>query len=396
MFTATSSVTAGVLAGVLGGVLLAGASSPDATVESAAPSVTPTADSASAATSPDGAIVMGAPSGATVGDWTEIGRTPVVDADGRSLADLRDLTAVYDRLLAIGIVDDTTEGPSHHVVLTSTDGITWIPVEVPGTDPVVTDLAATSDGLLAGGSVTDGGERRGNLWRSLDGLTWTSEATPPFAEVERIVSAEAPLVNVGDDDWTTSRRVNDFSIARGPGGFLMWRGGGQDRTVPTRLLHSVDATDFKEVELPAALTEGDDAFAGVAVFALADRWVLVPSDVKLPDTIYTSVDGLTWEEAPRPAGMTEPVRWIANVGDEAQAFGYGTPPEADPSELVPTPTALWAWQLGEAAPEAAVLDPEGDDSIDAPVEFAGGYTALGRDGDEDPHLTVWRYEPVTS
>jgi hypothetical protein len=408
MFNSTSSVTAGVLAGVLGGVLLGGGSSPDATVEAAAPSVTPTAGSASAATSPDGAIVMGAPSGASVDGWTEVGRTPVVDADGNSLADLSDLTAVYDRLLAIGTLDESPEGPSHQVVLTSTDGLTWVPVEVPGTDPVVTDLAATSNGLLAGGSVMDGDERRGNLWTSLDGLTWTSEATPPFAEVQRIVSAEAPLVvtaagrrpsvwvNVGDDDWTASRRVNDFSIARGPGGFLMWRGGGQDRTVPTRLLHSVDAKDFKEVELPAALTKGDDAFAGVSVFALADRWVLVPSDVKLPHTIYPSVDGLTWEAAPRPTGMTEPVRGIAYVGDEAQAFGYGTPPEADPSELVPTPTALWAWQLGEAALEAAVLDPEGDDSIDAPVEFADGYTALGRDGGEDAHVTVWRYEPVTS
>ena len=175
----------------------------------------------------------------------------------------------------------------------------------------------------------------------------------------------------------------------------MWRGGGQDETRPTRLLHSADATDFQEVELPAALTEGDDALAGVSIFALADRWVLVPSEVKLPETIYTSADGLTWEEAPRPTRMTEDVRWIANVGDEAQAFGYGTPEEADPSELVPTPTALWAWQLGEAAAEAAVLDPEGDDTIDAPVEFADGYMAIGRDGGQDAHITVWRFEPTS-
>ena len=234
-----------------------------------------------------------------------------------SLADLHDLTVVYDRLLAIGTIDETPEGPSHNVVLHSTDGLTWTPIEVPGSEPIVTDLAATSDGLLAGGSVMDHGERRGNLWTSLDGLSWTSKPAPPFAEVAQIVSAEAPRiitdsgrqpdvwVNVADDDWTTARRVNDFSIARGPGGFLMWRGGGQDETRPTRLLHSADATDFQEVELPAALTEGDDALAGVSVFALADRWVLVPSEVKLPDTIYTSTDGLTWEEAPRPAGMTE-------------------------------------------------------------------------------------------
>ena len=135
---------------------------------------------------------MDAPSGASVGGWTEIGRTPVVNADGTSLTDLHDLTVVYDRLLAIGTIDETPEGPSHQVVLHSTDGLTWLPIEVPGSEPIVTDLAATSDGLLAGGSVMDHGERRGNLWTSLDGLSWTSKPAPPFAEVAQIVSAEAP------------------------------------------------------------------------------------------------------------------------------------------------------------------------------------------------------------
>ena len=61
MFTAASNVVAGVAVALLGGVLISGATSPDTTVRSAAASLTPTAESATAATSSEGAIVMDAP-----------------------------------------------------------------------------------------------------------------------------------------------------------------------------------------------------------------------------------------------------------------------------------------------------------------------------------------------
>jgi hypothetical protein len=326
-----------------------------------------------------------------------------------SLSDLRDLTVVGDQLVALGTLEETPDGPSRPVVLRSSDGLTWLPVTVPGAEPVVTDLAASSTGLLAGGSEVRDGERSGAVWTSIDGRMWMPIESIPFAEVDRIVSAESPMVitdtsrrptvwvsaNDGKD-WSTSRRLNDFSIAHGPGGFLMWRGGGQDRMVPTRLLRSADATDFTEVDLPAALTEGDDASAGVSIFALDDRWVLVPSEVKLPSTIYVSTDGVTWEEASRPTRMTEDVRWVATVGDETQAFGHATAVEADPADLVPTPSALWSWTIGEASADPLELDPEGDDTIDAPVAFGDGYVAVGRDGGRDAHITVWRSEPGAS
>jgi hypothetical protein len=175
----------------------------------------------------------------------------------------------------------------------------------------------------------------------------------------------------------------------------MWRGGGQDRTVPTRLLRSADAMDFTEVELPAALAEGRPAQAGITIFPLADEWVLVPSQVKLPDTIYTSSDGVTWEDAPRPSRMTEDIRWIAPVGGQTQAFGYATAIEEDPSDLVPTPTALWTWQVGQASGEPTDFDPQGDDVLDAPVAFGGGSMAVGFDGGGPGLLiTVWRHEPA--
>jgi hypothetical protein len=94
--------------------------------------------------------------------------------------------------------------------------------------------------------------------------------------------------------------------------------------------------------------------------------------------------------------MIEPVRWIAAVGDETQAFGHATPEEADPDELVPTPSALWSWTLGAAGAEPVIADREGDDSIDAPVPFGDGYLAVGRDGGEAAHVTVWAYEPPAS
>jgi hypothetical protein len=376
-------------------------------VEAAAPSVAPslatTAQSSTAPTSTD-AIVMGPPSGASAAGWTEIGRTPVNRPDGASLSSLRKLTAFGDQLVAIGTIDETAEGPSHDVILVSTDGLTWTPIVLPGTDPILTDLAATSGGLLAGGSVDDGGERRGNLWTSTDGTTWQSEPGPPFAEVDRFVSLR-PLVltdngrdprvwvNRGPGEWATTRRVNEFEIAHGPGGYLMWHGGGQDEMSPTRIMHSKDASEFTDVELPAPLTRGRDAQAGVTLFPLADRWVLVPSAVKLPKTIYTSKDGRSWQKARRPARMTEDVRWVADVGDTTQAFGLAKPVEAHPSDLVPTPTAIWTWKQGVKVPEPAIVDPEGDDFIDAPVAFGDGYVAVGRDGGEDSQVTVWRYVP---
>ena len=198
----------------------------------------------------------------------------------------------------------------------------------------------------------------------------------------------------GGEDWSTSRRINDFRIAQGPGGFLMWRGGGQDQMRATRLMHSADGTDFRDVDLPAALTEGDDAQAGVSIFALDGRWVLVPSEVKLPDTIYTSTDGLTWVEVPRPMRMTEDVRWVASIGDETQAFGHATAVEEDPTDLVPSPASLWSWTLGDPSSDPLDLDPEGDDTVDAPVAIGDAYVAVGRDNGRDPHITVWRYDPT--
>jgi hypothetical protein len=423
MLSASSYVIAGVSVALLGGVLLNGAVSPQPdqpmppaaslaaspAVESTSPSVAPTAETSTGSVTADG-VVMGAPSGASVAGWAEIGRTSTVNGEGMSLSDLRDPVAVGDQLVALGTIEETAEGPSHPVVLRSADGLTWQSVTVPGSDPIVTELAASSSGLLAGGSEIRDGERAGALWTSPDGLTWTPIADIPFAQVRQIVSADLPMVVIDDVDrpyvwvsedggasWSTSRRLNDFSIAKGPGGFLMWRGGGQDRTVPTRLLHSADATDFTEVGLPAALAEGRDAQAGVTVFPLADQWVLVPSEVKLPDSIYTSTDGVTWAEAPRPTRMTEDVRWIATVGDQTQAFGYATAIEEDPSDLVPTPTAIWTWQVGEASAEPTDFDPAGDDVLQAPVAFGDGSVAVGFDGG-GPGLaiTVWRYDPAAS
>ena len=189
MFSATTRVIAGISVALLGGILAGGATLPDRTVLAAAPSLAPTAVESNGSVTND-AITMGAPSGATVGGWTQIGRTPVVNGDGMSLSDLRDLTAVGDQLIAIGTIEETAEGPSHRVVLSSTDGLTWAPVTVPGNDPIVTDLAASAEGILGGGSETRHGERAGALWTSPDGLAWTPVDDVPFAEVRQIVSAD--------------------------------------------------------------------------------------------------------------------------------------------------------------------------------------------------------------
>jgi hypothetical protein len=91
--------------------------------------------------------------------------------------------------------------------------------------------------------------------------------------------------------------------------------------------------------------------------------------------------------------MSGDVDWVATVGGETQAFGFATPMDAEPDDLIPTPRALWAWQVGEPAPEPTVVDEDRNNAFSAPVAFGDGYLSVGLDGGRDTYVTVWRYVP---
>jgi hypothetical protein len=409
MFSATKLVAAGVIVATFGGFLLAsGVWSPqtDQRVPAAAETVEPTTSAAPTASAasplpqastapaePSDTETSGRPlvfdeaSGESLGSWSQAGIT-----DGGRYGLLQDLQVVGDRLVVLSSVSRKNRGVEG-VVLVSSDGRTWQTADVPGDTPRFEDLAASPDGLLLGGSVQADGKRAAQMWSTPDGITWTPVEAPDARQIDQIVSTDSPRAVVSgqrlwvDDGsgWAQNTRLVNMSIARGPGGFLAWQGGGQDIMLGTTMTHASDLSDWHEVGLPGALGRGEAALGGLQLFVVGDQWVLVPSEAKLPDTMYVSSDGLDWQEVPRPSGLMEgEVEWMAQVGDTVQAFGQTA---ADGS------SGLWTFDLGQAGAEFEVLDPSGDAFIDSPVAFAGGQVALGMTGGPGIRTTLWATSP---
>jgi hypothetical protein len=414
MFSATKVVLAGVIVASLGGFVYtgvtnrqdqalpgAGVMSPSPSATLASPSASPLAPAVESSTqappSGDAAIVFGAGSGQALGGWQEIGRSSGVMEDGRVFGEFRDLHALGDRLVAVSTMTEYDEGPSHDVIIYSTDGTSWFTATVPGTDPDIAGLAATSTGLTAAGDDAVDGKRAARIWTTTDGVTWTEAPAPDVKRIDTLVSGEAPVLVISGNKMYVSRDGAEWELLsktfmpalRGPGGFLEWQGGGQDRNLPTVVLHRSEDLSLSEVPVADALGGSTSLDNGIQIFALPDRWVLVASESKTPDTIYTSANGLDWQEAPRPEGMAQgEIRWVAEVGDEVQAFGTVVGEDGARG-------GLWGWQLGEAAGEPELLDAS-DEFIDAPVAWQGGHVATGLDMGRRSHLTLWRFEPAGS
>jgi hypothetical protein len=333
---------------------------------------------------------MGAGSGENVGGWTEQGSVRSNRADGSANGELRHLQAIADELVALGSTIEPHDGPRHDVLYHTLDGMTWSPAAVPARKPRFSDLASAGEALVLGGSDRVRGKRKARLWASSDGVTWKKLAVPSkLKRIDQIVSAgtaDAPLVvRSGQDlwaqqdggDWTFITKLIDMSILHGPGGYLAAQ-------FPNRiLLHwDDDLASIKEVPLPKAMGKNPDLLADAQLFALEDQWVLVPHVVTNPDTIYTSTDGLTWTEIPRPVGIVAgAVRWMADVGAGVQAFGAVDGDDGDEG-------GIWTFVPGEPVAEASTMA-HSDEFIDAPVAFGDGYAASGLRMGRRWALTSW-------
>jgi hypothetical protein len=159
-----------------------------------------------------------------------------------------------------------------------------------------------------------------------------------------------------------------MTVLAGPGGYLAW----DARTAAgTRafVMHSTDLLEWDDVDVSAwpSLAEAIDV-GDIAIYATADEWIFVPSRSGLSDAIFTSRDGLVWQEAPRPPEMDRPW-WIAVVGDRVHAF------EGRRDEDMRL--RLWTWRRGTAA---------------GPPERVGRRRAFGSIG---PPPVAWRGDWVT-
>jgi hypothetical protein len=334
-------------------------------------------------------IVLGSPGDLSVGGWREVGRmghAPDAVISGR----IRDgIAVVGDRLVSVSGFCAPDDGPCWDVSWHTTDGVTWSPGTLPGVNPQVTGLAVTSDGLIAVGYVQPDWNDEGAIWSTSDGIDWSQMTGPPVAEVSGVAVSDGAVVvstrrglwaSTDMSEWTRIKGPkNVFGLVSGPGGFLAWSGGGQDRVLPTRVWRSVDGFDWAEVKLPKALRKGHDAFAGIDIFGLEDQWVLVPDNVKLPKTVFVSADGERWRSAPRPPRMID-AWWMADIGGQVQAGGK---PFFSHERF-----RLWSWQPGRAAHKPDAL-PRGV-TINEPVAWHDGHVAFGSTGTGSQSL--WRWE----
>ncbi len=414
MFNALKFVVGGVVVAAVGGFLVSGylptqqqdrqppaAATASPAMETPSPSAGPD-ESTQTAEPVDpalmaSALVLQAGTGETVGGLTQVGR---LSTEGYPrFGEIQDLQVIGDQLVARSSIDERNE-QSRDVILRSADAMTWLPIAVPGDDPAIRDLITGGEGLIAGGSLAADGKRRAALWSSPDGLAWTEIPAPPTRRVDQLVSVDedGSVVRSGDQLWATQdgewsewNAIPNSSILRGPAGYLTWQGGGQDQAVPTWVLHNAAPfTRATEVSLPDALAWRTAPIGApdmdVQIFALDDEWVMVGSEVKAPDTIHLSTDGLEWLDAPRPPEMAvTQIRWMAPMGDQVTAFGTVTGANGSSG-------AIWTWTLGEPAAAPETLSGTGDEWIDAPVPWQGGYVATGYERNRDQAITLWRME----
>lgn len=247
-----------------------------------------------------------------------------------------------------GAAPGTPADPPWQLVTDDDAGFVPPPVEAPaptrGGVPVtntveVTDVAATSYGLLAVGNETVDQREQGVLWRSADGIDWarvpltdvvnsgtfTGAAGPGLAAISerdgRVVIAGQHSTYVSDDLETWERGSNPsgpyleddvlwLSIAAGPAGFVAVGSGGA--------WYSADGRDWEQTDSAGFLALHHVIFGG-------DQFVAVGVDGQ-GGIVATSADGQSWERQALPSlsridNAVSDSRQIALQGDVIVAVG---------------------------------------------------------------------------
>lgn len=243
---------------------------------------------------------------------------PAADVDGVRLTRV---TAGGPGFLAAGTSDaaPVTAGPLQiseltPVVATSIDGNSWDVVELEAPDGgIATDIAQTPVGLVAVGAVADAaGDERPAAWVSTGGTTWDRVPTEAFGDL-------------GDLGGSA---LGFRLVVVAPAG-------------------------------AAAVVVGQALFGDTTGQARAWR----------------SVDGETWEPVPAPARW-ESVLFAGGAAGESGTVVVGTPLFADPPPLAWATTEGGAW----SPPEGLPVLPDADSAFVQDVAAGDGwYVAVGDD-----------------
>ena len=184
------------------------------------------------------------------------------------------VAATQNRWLVVGFQPD--EGS-----WTSTDGVNWSQIDAPPTaDDFRTGLVAGGGGFL----IEDWPET--TMWWSEDGSQWT-ETDPIRSEVGE------PLTVVGGDPGFIAFDTNGDRREDGLHGLLM----------------SSDGVTWSQVDIAVGATN----LVLDAAYAAERWWILAVDPSPTPDTIWSSDDGVSWDqvELPWPTHEIGPTRLVS-------------------------------------------------------------------------------------
>jgi hypothetical protein len=318
----------------------------------------------------------------------------------------------------------------------STDGQDW--VRVAGADQLldgeagaqVATMLVTPAGVMAVGTVRDGSQTDGAIWRSGDGLSWHRYGAPdnPFAgggdhRIDGLTTdAAGSYIAVGavrsGPEWTPASWISPdgnawsqaseaFPIATraqpGPGGTVVravtttssspqlvavgGSGGAQ------RMWTSEDGINWTEVPLPTAVADSTDWSADL-VASSGTTTVVVDAAPGQPDVLVRQ--GTTWHEVSADTGVFGPVSAAATPGGlatddghlvlavdiERPGRGIGT---ATTSVMILTSTDGIHWTRRSAAGTLRNARFASLRTVDGSLVGVGTSTS-GRDG---PVATIW-------
>ena len=182
------------------------------------------------------------------------------------------------------------------LVWTSADGVTWVRAKpLRGGQPQA--IIATTGGFLAGGQSVVKGVARPVLWLSNDLVSWTRVKLPGKGQVTRLAQLPSGVILA---------LVATVSANR----------------VTYRYLRSVDGSTWDTVHFPVTRS-GTDTLSAGELGTAGDMFVQVvdggPATGPFNGSVWTSSDGLAWEEAWTAPG---PLFAVAS-GAVVNVFGKG-------------------------------------------------------------------------
>lgn len=270
--------------------------------------------------------------------WQRITDLPATDANTSNIIDP---IATNDGFVAIERVLETPEGASHPVMISrvwaSSDGVTWAVSsnDLFGSSALINELAATPFGLYAGGTTA---VSHPALWRSDDGSDWNEIdlplPPPPTIDesyqtvgygINQIVAGRNGMMIFGgssthtawdklidpflpdgrtlaDGDLSVEYKGDAVRVYSEPGHTLLVtiqvadfgieKSKLEAMTLDPVIWYSPDGRSFSLVDIPGTESAGSMDFLMGA--ATDDGFVTLFQSS--PERVWTSTDGLSWEE----------------------------------------------------------------------------------------------------